>query len=191
MPLSFLEITYFERVESQLSQLTSTDIILPWLNILDDPRKSAVVFFLCDVLQGALREEHIPQKDLFMFLSAELVELDKAPFEANYPIYFLIALTKYLGFEPAYETDQPLFFDMPEGSFTRTAGLSAQHFPLTKDEVLWLAGSFIMGKDEFLAQKLNRTERQRFTRIILDYYAHHLGGFTTPKSLKILEEVFD
>ncbi len=190
MPLAFLEITYFERVENQLGQLTQADLLLHLNDVLQDARKSAVLFFMCDVLNTVVREENIPQKELFMFLSAELVELDKSRFEANYPLYFLMALTRFLGFEPNFEEDVPLFFDMHEGLFTRQTPKRAQ-MQLTHPEVHWLSQNFVLNKDQILAQDMPRLQRQRLLRILLDYYSHHLGNFSTPKSLAVLEEVFD
>jgi hypothetical protein len=57
--------------------------------------------------------------------------------------------------------------------------------------VNWLSQNFLLNKDQILAQDMQRLQRQRFTRILLDYYSHHLGNFSTPKSLAVLEEVFD
>lgn len=190
MPLAMLEITYFERVENQLGQLTHADLLMHLTDTLNDPRKSAVLFFLCDLLNTSIKEEHIPQQELFMFLSAELVELDKAPFEANYTIYFLMVLTRFLGFEPNFESEEVLYFDMNEGAFTRQGPKRAQ-MPLSQEEVRWLASSFRMGKDQILAQSLSRITRQRLIRILLDYYSYHIGNFSIPKSLSVLEEVFD
>jgi DNA repair protein RecO (recombination protein O) len=190
MPLAFLEITYFERIENQLGQLIQADLLMHLNDIILDPRKSAVLFFICDILNSVIREENIPQQELFMFLSAELVELDKSTFEANYPLYFMMALTRFLGIEPHYDEEEPLFFDMHEGSFTRHAPQRAQ-VQMTSNEISWLAHNFLKGKDQILAHKLPRNERQRFIRILLDYYSHHLGNFSAPKSLTILEEVFD
>lgn len=190
IPLAFLEITYFERIENQLGQLTQTDLLLHLNDVLQDARKSAVLFFMCDVLNAVVREENIPQKEMFLFLSAELVELDKSPFEANYPLYFLMALTRFLGIEPNFEEETPLFFDMQEGLFTRKTPYRAQ-MPLSHEEVSWLAKNFLFNKDQILSQSMPRNQRQRFTRVLLDYYSHHVANFTTPKSLAVLEEVFD
>ncbi len=190
LPLALLEITYFERVENQLGQLTHADLLMHLTDALDDPRKSAVLFFLCDLLNTSIKEEHIQQKELFMFLSAELVELDKAPFEANYTLYIMMALTRFLGFEPHYESDEPLYFDLHEGSFTRQGPKRAQ-MPLTTEEVQWFASSFLKGKDQILGQTLSRNSRQRLIRILLDYYSYHISNFSIPKSLVVLEEVFD
>jgi DNA repair protein RecO (recombination protein O) len=190
MPLAFLEITYFERVENQLGQLTQADLLMHFNDVIFDPRKAAVLFFMCDILYSVIREENIPQQELFMFLSAELVELDKSPFEANYPLYFLMALSRFLGIEPHYDVEEPLFFDMNEGSFTRHAPQRAQ-MQLRPNEISWLAIHFLKSKDQILAHILPRNERQRLIRVLLDYYSHHLGNFSAPKSLTILEEVFD
>jgi DNA repair protein RecO (recombination protein O) len=190
MPLAFLEITYFERLENQLGQLTQADLLIHLNSIIQDPRKSAVLFFICDILNAVIREENIPQKELFMFLSAELVELDKSPFETNYPLYFLMVLTRFLGIEPHYDEDEPLFFDMHEGAFTRHAPQRAQ-LQLTQEELIWLSSNFLKSKDQILAHSLPRIERQRLTRILIDYYSHHVSNFSAPKSLTVLEEVFD
>lgn len=190
MPLSLLEITYFERSESQLAQMTTVDNLVTLHHIPSDPRKSAVLFFLCDILYACIREENVAQKDLFLFLSAELVELDQAPFQANYPLYVVMALTAFLGFEPSFESEKPHFFDMYEGIFGVTSPGKAQ-INLVKDEVTWLANAFQMNKDQILDLPLSRSQRQRYLRILLDYYSFHVNNFSNPKSLKVLEEVFD
>lgn len=190
IPLSFLEITYFERNEVQLAQITSANHVMIWSEAIFDPKKSAVLFFICDLLQSCLKEEHIPQQELFMFLSAELVELDKAPFQANYPIYFLMVMTRFLGFEPSIDSEDPHFFDMHEGIFSNQKPRIFQ-MELSKNEVSELAACFLSSKDQILAKQHSRNTRQRFTRILLDYYSYHVSNFAQPKSLKILEEVFD
>ena len=190
MPLAFLEITYFERNEAQLAQITETSLILLWSESIVDPRKSAVLFFICDLLQSCLKEENFPQQELFLFLSAELVELDKAPFQANYPVYFLMVMTRFLGFEPSIDADEPHYFDMHEGVFSNQAPKIFQ-MEINKQEVQELATCFSSNKDAILSKLYARPTRQRFTRILLDYYSYHVSGFASPKSLKILEEVFD
>lgn len=190
IPLSLLEITYYERNESQLAQITAAEYVFIWSDALFDPRKSAMLFFICDVLQSCLKEENIPQEDLFLFLSAELVELDKAPFQANYPLYFLMVMTRFFGFEPAIDSEQPHYFDMHEGVFSNQAPRVFQ-MALSAWEIQELATCFSSNKDQILAKLYTRAERQRFIRIMLDYYSFHISGFSSPKSLQILEEVFD
>jgi DNA repair protein RecO (recombination protein O) len=190
MPLSLLEINYFERNENQLAQLTDVQHLITWSNILDDPRKAAVLFFICDLLNSCLKEENIPQEELFLFLSAELLEFDKAPFQANYPFYFLMVMTRFLGFEPAIQVDEPSYFDMHGGVFSNRAPRIFQ-MVLTQTEVRELAFCFSSSKDRILDMSYSRATRQRFVKILLDYYSYHISGFSTPKSLKILEEVFD
>jgi DNA repair protein RecO (recombination protein O) len=190
IPLAFLEITYFERNEQQLAQITAADHVMIWSDSLFDPRKTAVLFFICDLLQSCIKEENIPQDDLFMFLSAELVELDKAPFQANYPIYFLMVMTRFLGFEPAIDVENPHYFDMHEGVFSNQAPRIFQ-MALSNMETQELANCFCSNKDQILAKPFSRALRQRFMRILLDFYSYHISGFSNPKSLQILEEVFD
>lgn len=190
IPLAFLEITYFERNESQMAQITAADHVMIWSESLFDPRKTAVLFFICDLLQSCMKEENIPQEDLFLFLSAELLELDKAPFQANYPIYFLMVMTRFFGFEPAIDIANPHYFDMHEGIFSNQAPRIFQ-LEISKNETLELADCFCSNKDQILGKPYNRAIRQRFMRILLDFYSYHISGFSNPKSLKILEEVFD
>lgn len=190
MPLSFLEITFFERNEAQLAQMTEANHILTWSEALLDPRKSAVLFFICDLLNACLKEENIPQEELFLLLSAELVEFDKAPFQANYSMYFLMVMTRFLGFEPSVNSALPHYFDMHEGVFSNQAPRIFQ-MEIERLEVQELAICFSSSKDQILAKDYSRQTRQRFTRILLDFYSYHISGFSTPKSLRILEEVFD
>ncbi len=190
MPLSFLEITYYERNETQMGQITAADHVIIWSEAIFDPRKSAALFFMCDVLQSCLKDEALPQESLFIFLSAELLELDKAPFQANYPLYFLMVMTRFLGFEPAINCENPTYFDMHEGVFANEQPKVFQT-TISKEDIQEFVHCFLSGKDEILARPYSRAQRQRFLKILLEYYAYHVSGFSNPKSLKILEEVFD
>jgi DNA repair protein RecO (recombination protein O) len=190
LPLSFLEIVYFERKETNLALISEASHEMIWNQAIFDPRKSAVLFFLCDILHKTIKEEHDAQQDFFQFLVAELTEFDKAPFQANYPLYFLMILSRFLGFEPIIETEQPHYFDRREGIFGDQKPLGNQ-LEMTYEEVSELAQDFQSTKDQILAKSISRTKRKRTITLLLELYGFHVSNFSTPKSLKILEEVFD
>lgn len=190
LPLSFMEIIYFERKESDLGLISEANHELIWNEAIFDPRKSAVLFFICDILQKTIKEEQDPQHEFFQFLVAELTEFDKAPFQANYPLYFLMILSRFLGFEPIIETDEPHYFDRKEGIFGNQKPSGVQ-LEMTRNEVVEFAQDFQSTKDKILAKSLSRLDRKRYLTILLEFYSFHVSNFSVPKSLKVLEEVFD
>ena len=101
-----------------------------------------------------------------------------------------MVMTRFFGFEPSIDHENPHYFDMHEGIFSNQAPRIFQ-MELSLAETQELAECFCSNKDQILAKQYSRASRQRFMRILLDFYSYHISGFSSPKSLKILEEVFD
>jgi DNA repair protein RecO (recombination protein O) len=188
-PLSVVEFEYYSRNDTDLGKITALSPEFIFTTIPNHPYKSATLFFIAEILQKTLRQENEKEEDFFLFLVAEIHELDVAPFEANYPLWFLLELSKWIGIEPRIEHEKGQFFDIKEGLITDyTATNSIQ---IEKGEhIQLLAELFVMSKDTMLRQRLNGKTRNKLLRTFLAYYSEHIQGFTFPKSLEILEEVF-
>ncbi|MCK7537534.1 MAG: DNA repair protein RecO C-terminal domain-containing protein [Marinilabiliales bacterium] len=83
-----------------------------------DLRKSSVALFIAEILYKTIREQEA-NYELFEYLFHTIQMLDLKPDGiSNFHLYFLIQLTKYLGFYPAnsYSEINP-YFDLQNGSF--------------------------------------------------------------------------
>ena len=103
----------------------------------------------------------------------------------NLHIYFLIELTKYIGFEPKnnYSIRTP-YFDCREGQYT----FNSLSLPLgLSKEDSFLFSEFL--KINSLKTNLSNLQRQQLLEILLAYYRLHIPGFNDIKSLEVLKEV--
>jgi len=188
-PLSVLEIEYYSRSESDLGKITSISPEFIFSTIHSHPYKSASVFFLAEVLQKVIRQENEKDEDFFLFLASEIHELDVAPFEANYPLWFLLELTKWIGIEPQCSSLNAQYFNHAEGRITEIP--EKNELTIESGEHIAVLSKFLhLTKDQCLRFPLNSQQRNKLLRTLLNYYSKHIQGFSFPKSLEVLEEVF-
>jgi DNA repair protein RecO (recombination protein O) len=104
-------------------------------------------------------------------------------------LYFLLRLTKYLGFYPDTSNFSAEYFDLMEGCFTNIL----PHHPLilrSKETSLWaqlLKSSF----DTLSFIVIKASEKRVILTAILEYYKIHIEGLIEVKSHQILEEVLN
>jgi DNA repair protein RecO (recombination protein O) len=148
--------------------------------------KSTVVMFLAEVLSSILKEEEENQA-LYEYLETALEWLDNENQFANFHILFLLKITKHLGFYPEKQNDQSSVFNLETGLFENE--ISKYSLSDTNNDVLkQLLG---MKFDDLNALKLNAKQRQSFLNNLLVYFELHLGNFRKPKSLLVLNQVFN
>jgi len=99
-------------------QLTTVYHSLPFVM-----NKSAIVMYLSELLSKTLTEPE-SNAPLYDFIEQSLLWLDLSESDyANFPLYFTLELTRYLGFYPKANQMQGYCFDMMEGQF-------APHYPV-------------------------------------------------------------
>jgi DNA repair protein RecO (recombination protein O) len=107
---------------------------------------------------------------------------------ANFHLYFLLRLTKYLGFYPDSNQEGALYFDLMEGAFTNTPSVN----PMVMGENLHYFKMLLGIQFDGVHQvRMRKTSRQELLKSLVLYYELHLQGFRKPRSLAILNEVFN
>jgi DNA repair protein RecO (recombination protein O) len=183
-PLNLLEIEANHKNKGTLEHFKEVKLAYNYQNINTDIVKSAMVFFLSEVVNNSVFEEE-KNENLFSFLETSLLWLDANDSVSNFHLIFLLELTKFLGFYPQIQETDFTYFEMIDGVFSPFQGTSC----LNAHETNLLKKALRLKYDE--NQKVFAgTERQIVLKILLDYYAIHLDGFKKPKSLDVLKEVF-
>ncbi len=185
-PLTQLEVVAYHKNKGTLDRILEAKVNYNYQSLHTHIAKNALTFFLAEMLSSSIGEEEGNQ-ELFAFLEASLQWLDAHDKISNFHLYFLLVLTKYLGFSPDTSAIDAPYFDLQEGVFVYALSRN----PLLVGENLNCFKRFLGTNFEAIgAIKMNRRHRQELLQSIILYYELHLYGFRKPKSLAILNEVF-
>ena len=183
-PLTILEIVATHKKNANLNYFKEIRTAVPFQSIHSDFIKSAVVMFLAEILNHAIREEE-QNNDLFVFIETALIWFDQHPANSNFHIIFTIEISKFLGFYPDISQIKFPYFDITEGGFVPTQSASSLGLNETILLKKLLTLSFESTEKIFVVE-----ERQWLLKILIDYFKLHLDGFQEPKSIAVLKEVF-
>lgn len=187
-PLTIVEISVFKRPDSELGKVAEISPLYVFNSIPFHPVKSGVAFFIAEVLSSCLKS-HDEDPNIYQFIINEIQFIDQNDVKANYVSWFLITLSKYLGFQPICDEESPKILDITEGVFRTTTPLGNDY--ILHEGIAQLAQMTRIPKDEALQIAANKSERKNNLETLLAYFKYHVDGFQTPKSLSILQTVFD
>jgi DNA repair protein RecO (recombination protein O) len=150
-------------------------------------QKSALVFFLNEILVKSIREEEA-NPSLFEFLFRTIIWLDDMIPSADFHLIFLIKLSRHLGFSPSHDANpQNIFFDLKEGKFIN----HPPNHPYFLTEHLSQALRKLMNAEYGGTAGLDPGSRRMLLNQLLDYYQLHIEGFGNFKSHKVLEHIWE
>ncbi|MFR9668851.1 MAG: DNA repair protein RecO [Rikenellaceae bacterium] len=153
-----------------------------------DVRRMTISLFIAEVIYRLVREDE-SNKPLFDFIWSSIETLDLIDEGvANFHLYFLVNLSRFLGFFPGNSHSDGDWFDPSEGLFTAQEPSCLSKFTPPLAERL---RDFIECDVRHLGEiPLSRRERVEFLESLLDYYSYHLDIRHSVESLDILREVF-
>lgn len=185
-PLTQLKITANHKLGNKLNSIREVEIVNHYTSIFNDIPKQAITLFISEILVSCVQEEE-QNESLYHYIENSLIWLDLNSNIANFHLYFLINLTKYLGFYPDKTNINGSFFDLNEGLF-----LDFQpKFEYISGEKLTILKQLLgIDFDELDLIQINSKMRYEFLTIIIRYFELHLSGFRKPKSLSVLKSVF-
>tara|TARA_R110002126_G_scaffold130350_3_gene273631 strand:+ start:1880 stop:2608 length:729 start_codon:yes stop_codon:yes gene_type:complete len=186
-PLTQLEIVANHKNKGTLETIKEAKVFYHYQTLYADMAKNAMTLFLAELLGNSIREEE-QNEDLFEYLIASLQWLDMNKDVANFHLYFMLSLTRFLGFYPdVYQIDKP-YFDLLEGEFVAVESLN----PILRGENIYYFKTFLgINFDAMHTVKMKKTNRQELLKSLILYFELHLQGFRKPKSLAVLNEVFN
>ena len=185
-PLTQLEIIANHKNKGTLESIREAKVLSPYKTLHTDVVKTSVVMFLSEVLKDAIQEEE-SNEALYHYITNAFNFLDAVDDFANFHIYFLLNLTQYLGFYPDVSEDNAMYFNLLEGTFQKNATNS---YCEKGAHVVALRQFFGIKFDAVSQIKLNKTTRLEVLHLLIGYYQLHLHGFKKPKSLAILNQLF-
>ncbi|MBC7744878.1 MAG: DNA repair protein RecO [Flavobacterium sp.] len=187
-PLHLLDMVVYHKPAGNIQRVAELRQQPLFLTIPYDIAKTSLVMFLNEVLYKAIRQ-HTADEVLFEFLYHAIEILDRIESgTANFHLYFLLRLTRFLGFYPDLtQANYAGFFDLSSGKFSNQI---PPHALIIEQPVtaLWL--NLLKSRfDDLNLLSISASDRRIVLFKILEYYRLHIEGFGQIKSHLILEEV--
>lgn len=182
-PLGIYDFTYYQRPESDLGLMESMQVAKPLLNLLNDPQRILIGFFVTDLLRQTLKTEY-PDERLFIFLEEQLELLNETDEIYHFPLTFVAGLIHQLGYAPYSESDTPNFFDVQKGILV--------HFPAISHSVEKFGTVqliYELFEKEVEWKNFTKTVIRQTLQELLLHIKVHLPDVDVDKTLEIIKEV--
>lgn len=187
-PLTLLDISSNHKNKGALEYLLDAKVSRPYQTLHNQVVKSSLVLFLSEVLKQCIVEEEKNEK-LFDFLEQSFIWLDENEPIANFHLLFLLKLSDFLGFYPDESTLKLPVFNLMDGIFQNE--ITNIYCVETNIENTLFKRLFGTKFDELKDLKPTKKEREACLQLLLLYFQLHLQGFKTPKSLSVLNQIFN
>ena len=187
-PLFALEFEGLESSKMQMHRFSEVHAGIVLRSIPFDVKKSTIALFMAEVLHRLVKESE-PNQLLFDFVWGSVEALDSAQEGvANFHLWFLSHLCRFLGFSPGNEYRPDCWFNIAEGLFTDER--PPREYAMSQENALILR-DMLECDVRFLAEiGLNRHQRVDFLEALLSYYGYHLDTIHSVQSIRILRELF-
>ena len=187
-PMFLVDIMALESSHTQIDRVKEATLARPLQSIPFDVRKSTVALFMAELLYKIVREVE-PDSPLFEYVYNSVVALDEMEEGVfNFHLWFMVGLSRFLGFFPADEYSEGAVFDIENGSFTTTPPRGGLFF--NADNSRLLATLMEISPSELGSVRLSRVQRKEFIESLLAHFGYHLDTIPNLQSLRILSEVF-
>ena len=188
-PLAIVEISFLERSNSTLHFVRNVSSQNPHMNLLMDPVRSGIAMFISEWLGHTIKEDEEGDPRFFAWLLNAIDILNSSELIANYHLWFLLELSKYMGIAPQGErTAVTPLFCIAEGAFTNR-GSNTEN--LSEEESILF--DLLMKKNfkEISEHSLNKGERSNLLYLFHLYFQLHLDKNFKLKSLEVLKQLYD
>ena len=189
-PATLLELVSYQQQQKNLQRLKEFQLAYIYVSLQEEVVKNSVALFSVELLLRLLPEQ-APLPELFDFVFEYFTALDKMKTDevSNFPLYFIIAISRYLGYELKGEySEQTPYLNLQEGGFS-------EHLPIIKPFVESEdanALSQLMNVEDFSAlNQVAMSSARRFR--LLEWYIEFLHRYTQHlsqiKSLPVLQAI--
>ncbi len=174
-PLTLLDLVVYHRDTGDIFRISEIKCHSAFQTIPYHFIKSGIAMFVTEVLTKSLKEE-APNYELFHFLLNAVLYLDKQEtgYE-NFPIQFLLKLSRYLGFAPQ-QADEIL----------DQVG-AIRIYAATEEEKKSLDAIIVNRLEEYVS--IPNAIRRQILEYVLRFYTLHVENFGELRSLQVLKEI--
>lgn len=175
-PLTLLDMVVYHKETGGVFRIKELKVAYPYRAIPSDMRREAVAMFIVEILNKAVKEQSHPE-ELYQFIEQSMLELDALPRGIeNFHLFFLINLSRHLGFGPQMSGEI----------------LGGRIIPIEEESVLQqiiLSGN--PSQNQGKMPQVTNAQRRDLLEILVRFYQAHIEHFGEVKSLAVLREVFE
>lgn len=184
-PLTIVNIVFDEHK----SKLAALDIAFGYRNMIYDPFKLSISFFVAEFLRYSTRNEPT-NRPLYDYLRQALEWLDVVEGSFyNFHLVLMMHLAMFLGFAPDVEDyREGMYFDLREAQFVDMEPMHKDY--LSQSESAGIVTLMRMNFATMHLFRLGKDQRNRIVDHIVSYYRLHVPSFPEMKSLDVLRELF-
>lgn len=187
-PLSYLDISFYHNSKAEIQYIKELKPAKQWNTIPFDCSKTAIIFFMTELLYKTIREEEA-NLPLFKHIDSSLSTLDnQSEALGNFPITFMLSTAKLLGIEPRNNYDHlHTLFNLNEGCFVTPPSIFENADNILDHNTSW-------GLYQYLSQTTNNIsipypQRNAVLKSLLQYYKIHFENLSDFQSHIILHEM--
>lgn len=186
-PLHLLDLVVYYKSTGGIQRVSQARQLPLFSSIPYDVAKSAMALYLTEVLFKSLKQQEADPV-LFEYIFSSVCWLDStAHAPPNFHLFFLLKLTRFLGFYPGPRASNASYFDLKDGLFTAHAPAHALVLqePLTGHWARLLNSNI----EDLFSLRIPLQDRRALLHYVVDYYRLHVDDFGEIKSHLVLEEV--
>lgn len=187
-PMFVVEFVGITSPKMEMHRMRDVRNAIPLSTVPFDVRKSTISLFMAEVIYRLVREVE-SNPPLFEFITYSIKSLDRMEEGvANFHLWFLVKLSRFLGFYPGNEYREGNWFDVEQGLFTPQMPIHKYSLNSQNSRTLSLLMDVELSSLDDI--KLSRKQRSSFLTELINYFAYHLDTINQVKSIEILKEVF-
>jgi DNA repair protein RecO (recombination protein O) len=186
-PLSLLELEAPKNPADRLGFIKEAKLHYPYQSIPFNLIKKTLLFFLAEVIHQVVKEEQEANVELYSFLKKRMLWLDSEDRIGLFHIKLMLDISEFIGFYPNITDKTAAYFDLETGCMSQSKPRGAFLEGSIKTAWIQLLG---MKFDKLKEIKLSRVEKSEVLDAAVMYFKLHLQQFKSPRSTKILNEIF-
>lgn len=189
-PANLLDLVVYHNELHNLQRIKEFKWGYLYETVLFDIRKNAVALYMIEMLQKTIKQPE-SNPDLYAFIEDAFMHLDKSgdAVTANFALFFALHLSFFFGFRLSDSySEQNNMLDLREGVFVNHAPSHAWYLsaPLS-----YLTSQLLKVRQphELEQLQLNAETRRNLLQAYEHFYALHISGFGSMRSMPVLQEI--
>lgn len=187
-PMTFLSFVQKSNPRSKgMGYVSDVEVSYPYQSVPLVMNKSAILMYVAELLSHSLTQQE-RNEPLYSFVYQSMIWLDLVESGyANFPLYFTLEMSRFLGFYPQANYQEHALFDMMEGQFVAATPLHPYYFNESDSAIL--AQLLNRGIDELSSIKLSGLQRNSLIDGVITFMRLHAPLLKGLQSHEVLKEV--